>query len=224
MAALTVRATPVFSTRSVWRTARLRRNCSHRAFQKRARVIIFIGEAQPWLILQSHAASARISSRHERIIPLAPDPDNVVKAASIAHAGFPQQGHIRDQSGAHALVAKTVGQDPFVVAQRRPAQVGISEPIPAGPPASPGGQRGQVFGKVLIKHDPFGGQPVKVGRLDPGITIDTQKTQVKTVANDDDDIHGHDCIRSRLADKKNSLAGPRPARSPHPSQLALDRP
>ena len=46
----------------------------------------------------------------------------------------------------------------------------------------------------------FGGQSVEVGCLDPGVAVRTQKTQVKAVANDDDDIHvSIDSIRCRRA-------------------------
>ena len=48
----------------------------------------------------------------------------------------------------------------------------------------------------MVENDPLGGQPVEVGRLDPGIAVGTQKAQVQAVANHDDDIHGPDCSRS----------------------------
>ena len=104
--------------------------------------------------------------------------------------GLAQQGDIRDQGGAHPLVPEQVGQDPFVGAQRRPALLRVGKPVPAGPPASPGGKRGQVLGEVVVEDDPLGGQPVEVRRFDPGIAVGTQKAQVQAVANDDDDVHG----------------------------------
>ena len=64
---------------------------------------------------------------------------------------------------------------------------------------------------MVVENNSLGGQPIKVGRFDPGIAIGTQKAQVKAVANDDDDIHGPNRIGSRfgMPEPNRSIVGHR---------------
>ena len=92
----------------------MRRNCSQRLFQSVRDLVIVIGQAQARLVIEVHAAGARITGRHEGIVSLTADPDHLVKAPAESHADFAQERDIRDQGRAHALVPEQVGQDRLV--------------------------------------------------------------------------------------------------------------
>ena len=124
-----------------------------------------------------------------RVVPLAAHPDRFIEPASISEPRLSQQGNVRDQGGMNPLVPEHVGQNSFLGAQRRPALPFVGKTITPGPPASAGGQRCQVFGEMMVEHDPLGGQTVEVGRLDPGIPVCPDEAEMQAVADDDDDVH-----------------------------------
>ena len=148
---------------------------------------------QTRLVTQLNLPGPGVVGGNQRVISLSAHPEHVVEPAAVAQTGLAQQGNIRDQCGAHALVPEQVGQDQLVAAQRRPTLLRVGKAVPPRPPASPRGQRGQVFGKVMIEDGPLRRQAVEVGRLDPGVAVSTQEPQVQAVADHDDDVHGPHC-------------------------------
>ena len=122
--------------------------------------------------------------------PWPADPDDLVEPPAEPLAGVAEQGDVGDQGGAHPLVPEQVGQDRLVGPERGPAQIGVGEPVPAGPPAPAGRERGQVLGEVVVEDHPLRRQPVEVRRLDPAVAVRAEEPEVQAVADDDDDVHG----------------------------------
>ena len=159
-------------------------------FPESAIGIVLRRKAQSRLILQPYMPRAGITGGHERVVALAADPDDVVEPAAIAQARLSKERDVGDERRVHALVPEDVGQDQLVGPKGRPSLLDVGKSESTGPPASPGGKRRQVLGKVMVEHDAFGGQPVEVGRLDPGVSVGTDESQMQAVADDDDHVHG----------------------------------
>ena len=137
------------------------------------------GEAKARLLLQPHVLGPWVARHDERVISLAAHPDHLVEPAPVAQPRLAQQGNVGDQGGMNALVPEKVGQDPLLGPKRRPALLGVGEPVPAGPPASAGRQRRQVFREMMVEDDSLGGQPVEVRRLDPGVAVCPEKPRCR---------------------------------------------
>src|SRR5262249_8322021 len=50
--------------------------------------IVLWGQAKAWLLVEPNLARPGIARRNQRVIPLTPHPENIVKTAPIADAGF----------------------------------------------------------------------------------------------------------------------------------------
>ena len=151
--------------------------------------VVLLRQTKARFLVEPHVLRPGITRDNVRVVPLAPHPDRFIEPASVSEPCLSQQGDVRDQGGMDPLVPEDVGQNLFLGAERRPTLRFVGETVAAGPPASAGGKRRQVFGEVMVEDDPLRGQTVEVGRFDPGIAVGTDEAEMQAVADDDDDVH-----------------------------------
>ena len=135
--------------------------------------------------------SARDPGRHERVITLARDPDDLVEPASEAHAGLTEQRDVETGAVRTLPLQRTSADARRAGAASSP---GSGSAVGRGvrSTSSDGWAGWSGSGKWWSKTTP-GGQPIQAGCLDPRVTVSTQEAQVQAVADDGDDVHEPHC-------------------------------
>ena len=146
-----------------------------------------------------------IGRRHQRIVTLAANPDHLVETSAVTQTGLTEEGDVRDQGRADALVPEDVGQDRLIRPERRPALLGSGTRI-ARSTSSAGSAAWSGSREMVVEDHALGGQAVQVG-VSIRRSRSTQEAQVQAVADDGDDVHGRHCSKWRIGPEAASALG-----------------